>query len=205
MLITIKNMMAAETDGLSERAAQLSMEDIEKLVEWLSLKEDDIRYQAFLLLQARSRLDSDVYPYWDVFRTKLSSDNSYQRSLGIMLIAENVQWDVEHKMKETLPELLDILQDEKPITVRQYIQSLGLIVRKETGYNRDIADALLAYDMISVRESMRKLILTDIIYTLVEIRKSLDIEEINAYILVALSGEILDGKTKKAIEKLFLQ
>lgn len=202
MSITIEEMMESDRNKLPERAALLQQEDIEKLVEWLALKEDDIRFQAFLLLQAKSRLDSSVYPFWDVFRMKLRSNNSYQRSLGVMLIAENVQWDDERKMQDTLTEYLGILQDEKLVTVRQCIQALRIIVQKEPGYNKDIAEALLAYDIMSVRESMRKLILQDILYVLLEIRKSLDKEEISSYIFMALSGDILDSKTKKAIEKL---
>ena len=58
---------------------------IPQLVEWLSLKDDDIRYQAFLLLQNRSIFFNDVYPFFDTFCEKLKSDNSYQRSIGLML------------------------------------------------------------------------------------------------------------------------
>ena len=202
MSITIEAMMHIEQDELAQRAALLQKEDIEKLVVWLSLKEDDIRYRAFLLLQAKSRLDSSVYQFWDVFRMKLRSDNSYQRSVGLMLMAENVKWDVECKMQDTLADYLNILKDEKVITIRQCIQSLGLIVQNRCKYNMDIAEALLSYDIMSVKESMRKLILVDIINTLLEIKKYCLDPEINEYILSALSGEVLDKKSKKAIEKL---
>lgn len=198
--ITTEDMMSMEKSELTEKAGLLDSEDISKLVEWLSLKEDDIRYQAFLLLQAKSRQDAGVYPYWEEFRGKLRSDNSYQRSLGVMLIAENVVWDREHKLQDTLPEYLKLLQDEKPVTVRQCIQGLRLIAEKEPRYNREIAEALLAYDIISVRETMRKSILLDILNTLLEIRKNLNNAEINTYIMNALSGDILDKKSKKAIE-----
>jgi hypothetical protein len=193
-------MMAIQKSEISEQAALLQPEDIEKLVDWLALKEDDIRYQAFLLLQARSRLDSGVYPYWEEFRIKLSNENSYQRSLGIMLIAENVQWDVENKMQAVLADYLRVLQDEKPVTVRQCIQGLRLIAEKEPRYNREIAEALVAYDIMSARETMRKSILLDILNALLEIRKSLNNAEINTFIMNALSGDILDKKSKKAIE-----
>lgn len=198
--ITTEDMMSIEKNEITDKASLLNNEDIEKLVEWLSLKEDDIRYQAFLLLQAKSRLDSGVYPYWEEFRNKLRSDNSYQRSLGVMLIAENVPWDRENKMQDTLAEYLKILQDEKPVTVRQCIQGLQLIAEKEPKYNHEISEALLAYDIMSARETMRKSILLDILNALLEIRKSLNNAEINTFIMNALSGDILDKKSKKAIE-----
>ncbi len=201
MAIAIETLMSIAQEEIPERALTLEQEDVQALVEWLSLKENDIRYQAFLLLQEKSRLDASVYSYWDTFRSKLKSDNSYQRSLGVMLLAENVKWDIDGKMQTTLAEYLDILHDEKPITVRQCIQALKTIVSVETKYNEEIAKALLAYDNMAVKETMRKLILLDILSVLIEVRKSCDESEIDAYIYEALMGEILDAKSKKTIEK----
>jgi len=202
MITEWADIMAIDENELQNRGASLQPEEIGKLVEWLSLKEDTIRYRAFLLLREKSRIDASVYPFWKAFRMKLKSDNSYQRSLGIMLIAENVQWDTTYEMKDTLPEYLQVLQDEKPITVRQCIQALKMIAQKAPRYNEVILKALLSYDVMAVRETMRKLILNDIINTLLEIRKNSDCNEINNYIFMALSGEILDVKSKKVIEKL---
>ncbi|MGE5626639.1 MAG: hypothetical protein ACM3X7_00815 [Solirubrobacterales bacterium] len=202
MSVTMEAIMNIEQNDISKRAALLEKEDIEQLVDWLSLKEDSIRYRAFLLLQAKSVLDSSVYPFWDVFRMKLTSDNSYQRSIGVMLIAENVKWDVDCKMKGTMADYLSILKDEKVITIRQCIQSLKTIVQNSQEYTKDIGEALLSNNIMSVRETMRKLILLDIINTLVEIKKYCLSSEISQYIFTALSGEVLDKKSKKVIEKL---
>lgn len=88
-MITLESLMAIDKEALQEAARDLSSDDIASLIEWLALKDDDIRYRAFLILQCRLVLCDDVYPYWSVLRDKLKSDNSYQRSIGIMLIAEN--------------------------------------------------------------------------------------------------------------------
>jgi len=82
-MITIESMMSVDKGGLQEASKKLSKDDVPQLVEWLSLKDDDIRYQAFLLLQNRALFYDDVYPYWDTFRDKLKSTNSYQRSIGL--------------------------------------------------------------------------------------------------------------------------
>jgi len=47
---------------------------------------------------------------------------------------------------------------------------------------------------------MRKSILLDILNVLMEIRKKLKTDEIESFILNALSGGILDKRTKKQIE-----
>lgn len=198
---TTSDLMLIGEEEISEKAQELLPEEIERLVEWLDLKEDKVRYQAFLLLQAKSRNDSGVYPFWDVFHSKLTNSNSYQRSLGIMLIAENVQWDTKQKMVNTLTDYLKCLNDEKPITIRQCIQALKLIVQKVPSYNKEIMEALLALDIMLIRESMRKVIMCDLIDTLLEIRKYEKHEEIDSFIFQALTGEILDEKSKKQIKK----
>ena len=202
MSLTVESIMEVPKENLSSFAETLGPEDVGQLVLWLVLKEDDIRYRAFLLLQEKSRMGSSVYPYFEAFCEKLGSENSYQRSLGVMLIAENVRWDTLGKMREVLPAYLKILYDEKPITVRQCVGSLGAIVRAAPVYGKDIAAALLEYDIMSVRETMRKLILLDIVTVLAEIRKVYTDPKIDAYLLSALSGEILDSKAKKALQKL---
>jgi len=49
---------------------------------------------------------------------------------------------------------------------------------------------------------MRKSVLLDILNVLLLIRKELKADEIESFILNALSGEILDKKSKKQIEAL---
>jgi len=44
-----------------------------------------------------------------------------------MLIAENVRWDEQNRMEDTMDEYLELFNDEKPITIRQCIQSLGKV------------------------------------------------------------------------------
>lgn len=126
-MIDLESIMSAPNSDLQGMARELDKSDISQLVAWLALKDDVLRYKAFLLLQSRSVLFNDVYPFWDDFSEKLSSDNSYHRSIGLMLIAENVRWDAENRMEDTIDEYLALMKDEKPITIRPCIQSLGKI------------------------------------------------------------------------------
>lgn len=194
--------MLVDKSALQEEAKKLNKDDISRIVERLSLKDDNARYQAFLLLQNRSIFFDDVYPHWDIFRSKLKSDNSYQRSIGLMLIAENARWDTERRMENTIDEYLELLNDEKPITIRQCIQSLEKIVVYKPGLNNKIAAALISFDFMSAKETMRKSILLDILDILLIIRKNLKKDDVDSFILNALSGEVLDKKSKKRIEAL---
>ncbi len=201
-MFTLESIMSISKNDLQEASKVLSKDNISRLVESLSLKEDNIRYQAFLLLQNRSLLFNDVYPYWDVFKGKLKSDNSYQRSIGLMLIAENVKWDTDNNIEDTIDEYLKLLNDEKPITVRQCIQSLGKIVTSKPSLNDKIASELISIDLMLIKETMRKSILLDILNVLIIIREKHKTAEIENFILKALTGEILDKKSKKQIEVL---
>lgn len=199
-MITIERLMSIDKNDLQEASRALDKSDLQQLVEWLSEKYDKIRYQAFLLLQNRSQLFNDVYPFWDVFRGKLNSDNSYQRSIGLMLIAENAKWDLENRLDDSINEYLALLKDEKPITIRQCIQSLGKIVPYKPKLNDKTADRLISLNMADIKETMRKSILLDILNVLAVIRKSQRTDETDNFILNALSGDILDKKAKKQIE-----
>ena len=199
-MITLESITAIGKNDMEEASKALAKEDLPQLVEWLSLKDDKIRYQAFLLLQSRSEFFDDVYPFWDTFRDKLKSDNSYQRSIGLMLIAENAKWDVQNRMEDTIEEYLVLLGDEKPITMRQCIQALGKVALFKPGLHRKIAGQLASFDLAAVKETMRKSILLDILNVLLIIGKDVKIDEAENFILNALSGEILDKKSKKQIE-----
>jgi hypothetical protein len=56
-------------------------------------------------------------------------------------------------------------------------------------------------DIAALRPAMRKLVLLDILHVLLQIRGYEPIDTIDAYIFDALSGGILDEKSKKQITK----
>lgn len=117
-----------------------------------------------------------------------------------MLIADNAKWDSAGKMEAILEDYLHILNDPKPITVRQCIQGLSRIALYKPDLGPKIADRLVAFDLAGQRETMRKSILLDIVNTLMVIRSNSTSDTIEAFIQDALSGDILDKKAKRQIE-----
>ena len=150
-----KSQIARATSGLSEA-------DVDFLVQQLSKKDDALRYNALLLLQANSRLSPQTYAHWAVFEEKLASDNSYQRSIGLMLIAENVRWDKEGKFGRTIGKYLACCMDEKFITARQAIQGLVHIVEATDAYNERIRLFLSRLKLEKYKENQQKLLKKDI-------------------------------------------
>ncbi len=158
-------------EEISAQAKTLTANDIKFLVETLSEKDDKIRYNAFLLLQAHSKEAPSVYPYWEVLEKKLDSDNSYQRSLGVMLIAENVRWDNEGKFAKVFGKYMACCGDEKFITARQTIQGLGTIMQSTDKYNGSIEAALSNLQFSQYKDNQQKLLKKDVAATLKAIKK----------------------------------
>jgi hypothetical protein len=198
-MITAEIIHACPKEGLPSLVSTLDSGDIEKLVSWLIEKDDNFRYKCFLLLQARSEKYADAYPFWDVFVGKLNSDNSYQRSLGLMLIAENVRWDCSGKFDAIVDLYLSFCADEKPITVRQCIQSLCKIIPFNKYCHDRTIEKLTSIDLLQRKETQRKLLLLDILSVLTLIRKYQADDRIDRYIQYAMTGEILDSKAKKIV------
>ena len=181
-------------------AAALEKADIEPLVLRLDSAEDKIRYPAFLLLRARSAISEDVSTFWDLLAEKLDSENSYQRSIGAMLLAANARHDTTGKIQQVLPQYLRLLNDPKPITVRQTAQALPEILRAKPELADEIGRALMAVDLPGYKDTMRKLILLDFLDALLLVRKIHPTPELEAYFFSALSGSILDEKSKKQLQ-----
>lgn len=199
--MTLEDLMHIDKSDPSEAAKALSADDIKQLVAWLSEKNDEIRYPSLLVLQSRSRMENDVYPYREEFREKLKSDNSFQRNIGAIMIAENARWD-DGWLSGVIGEYLCLINDEKPITVRMCVQHLTKIVPYKPDLHNIIAEKLMALDLNGIRESMRKLVFLDILDILAMIRKVKTSDGVESYIMDAMVGGMLDKKAKKHIEEL---
>ncbi len=146
---------------IPEAAKKLSKEDVAFLVGSLAEKDDTLRYNAFLLLQAHSRLTPDVYAHWNILAGKLGSSNSYQRSLGVMLLAENVRWDKEGKFGKVIDSYLNCCSDEKFITARQAIQGFANVTVATNLYDDRIKQGLNSLNFAPYKENQQKLLKKD--------------------------------------------
>ncbi|MCL4429979.1 MAG: hypothetical protein M1167_04420 [Chloroflexi bacterium] len=155
-------LKALAKNDIAPVSTNLNAADIRFLVETLNEKDDKLRYNAFLLLQSNSRMFPSVYEYWGELEKKLDSDNSYQRSLGIMLIAENVRWDKEGRFGKTISKYLGCCSDEKFITARQTIQGLEIILKATDKFNDEIKQVLANLQLSQYKENQKKLLNKDI-------------------------------------------
>ncbi len=146
------------------------MLSIQGLVEGLTSGDHKHAYRCLKSLQDLSGRSNAVYPFLDVFVGMLDDENSYIRTRGLLLIAANAKWDVDHRIDEIIGEYLKHVTDDKPITARQCIRALPLIARHKSNLKDDIEDALRNANIDKYKESMRLLVLKDIEKSLDSIR-----------------------------------
>jgi len=178
-------------DNEEELAAKISKDDIAFLVSSLSDKDDVLRYTAFKTLQKRSEINSDVYAYFNVFAEKLDSSNSYQRSLGAMLISQNIKWDNNNLFEGIYEKYLALFIDEKFITCRQAIQSIEKWIAYKPNLCAPTARALMSADINRFKDTQKPLILTDILCSLIVINNICPQNETASFIKANLDNEIL--------------
>jgi len=99
--------------------------NIKKHIEDLASTDDKIRLEALqsLLRITEAKVDW-VYEAWDHLLEKLDNENSYQRSIAVMLLCNLAKSDVENRLGASLDRLLAHTRDEKFITSRQCLQSI---------------------------------------------------------------------------------
>lgn len=99
--------------------------NIKKYVEDLAFSGDKIRLDALqtLLKMTDSKVDW-VYEVWDHLLEKLENENSYQRSISILLLCNLAKSDTEDRLALVLDSVLTHTKEEKFITSRQCIQNI---------------------------------------------------------------------------------
>lgn len=146
------------------------LDNIHILVEGLANSNAQQAYACLQQLQKESELSSLVYPYFDLFANMLSSDNSYIRTRGLILIAYNAKWDTEYKIDEIIDTYLKHITDDKPITARRCIKVLPLVAKHKPDLKQDIVNALHRANLGKYKTSMLPLIVKDIQKALDEIK-----------------------------------
>ena len=145
-------------DDVAKLSKDLSRDEIRFLVEMLNEKDEAIRYHAFLLLQSNSRSFPFVYKFWNNLEEKLENPNSYQRSAGVKLIAENVKWDKNNRFSKTIKKYLNCCNDKKFITARQTIQALETILKATDKFNSEIKEEMISLQLQQYKKTQQKLL-----------------------------------------------
>ena len=147
------------------------MNDREELLAQLTDKDAKSACAWANTVAAESRESDLFYPYLDDFAALLRHKNSLVRNRAISIFAANARWDCENRFDALVDEFLSHVTDENPITARQCVQALPEIASAKPNLIPQIRAALETADLSGYRDSMRPLILKDIVQTLQKIAK----------------------------------
>lgn len=134
-------------------------------------RNNNTAYKALQTLQKECEESDKGYCYMEQLADMIDSDNSYIRTRGLTLIAYNAKWDKDNKIDEIIDKYLKHIEDVKPITARQCIKLLPLIVKNKPELRDDIVSALQKADVSIYADSMQSLVYKDIQNSLAEIEK----------------------------------
>ena len=133
-----------------------------EMVESLRGKDNQLAYDSLRALMALSENSAEVYAYMDAFASMMESDNSYLRTRGLLLMVANARWDEDNRIDEVIDALLTHVDDVKPITARQCIQSLPELAKFKPELREDIVNALRNAKTFRYPGTMQPLIQKDI-------------------------------------------
>ena len=150
---------------------KITEEYIREQISLLYSKNSDAGYAALKALQEASHEDRMVYAHINEFFDMLENKNSFVRTRGLTLIAENAVWDETGIVNRFFDSYLQHITDEKPITARQCIKLLPVIAQHKPELKKSMADALGAADLSCYKESMQPLVEKDIEEALAQIQE----------------------------------
>lgn len=143
--------------------------DIDICIARLTGKDAKDAYALTQQITTESRDTDAWYPCFDQFAALLRHKNSLVRNRAISILAANARWDADGKFNALLDEFLSHVTDVKPITARQCIAALPEIAEAKPEFIPKIRSALRQADLSGYPDSMRPLILKDIVAVLQKI------------------------------------
>lgn len=137
-------------------------ETVENLITGLCHRNNTAAYAAFQRLKSLSAESGEVAPYLGRLIELTRSENSYERTRGLLLISSNVKWDIQGVLDGFLEEYLTHMTDASPIAARQLIKALPQVAKDRPSWREPIRQAALRAELGRYPESMRGLLQKDL-------------------------------------------
>lgn len=134
------------------------MDDILKR---LTDKNDRAAYEYAKEIVSESAVSDRYYRNFPDFFSLLNDRSSYVRTRGFILCCSQARWDCDGRLKECLPEMLKLLNDEKPTVVRQCLKALTGVMTFLPELREDVRKGVEGIDLSGYKDSMVPLIKKD--------------------------------------------
>lgn len=175
-------------------------ENVKGILENLASKDDAIRMSA---LQAILQLTDDrvdwAYEAWDRLLEKLNDGNSFQRSIGVMVLCNLAKSDDENRLGGDLPLLLAHTHDEKFITSRQCLQHIWKTALTHPANRKAVLDHLEQRFRECATENHYNLLRLDIIQSM-----RLIYDRVKDAAILSSAKELIQLETDGKMQKRYL-
>lgn len=153
-------------DGIKYTPMEFHLEnkklELNNMIRNLEDKDDNMSYKNLLALEKIAEQSDAIYEYFDIFLEMLCNKKSFIRVRGFKLICKNAKWDKYNKIDNSIDDILQELNDEKPTSVRQCLKAIEEIVEYKKSLNSKIKEKILKINYLNYKDSMQSLIFKDI-------------------------------------------
>ena len=136
--------------------------EINLLLDMLLNDNDEIAYKTTKEIAAESEFSDTYYKYIPEFVEFLNHKKSYVRIRALILCCSQARWDNEGIIAKYLPQMLQLIRDEKPTVVRQSLNALQEVVV----FRPELCEAILVelekMEITKYKDSMIGLIQKDV-------------------------------------------
>jgi hypothetical protein len=148
------------------------------LVDGCFAKDETYRYNCVrVFFRALEKEPALFYPYWERFVEGISSPNGFYRSSSTQAIAFLTAVDKEHRLDSILDAYLRILDDDKVMVARYFVQTIHLLPQARPDLREKVIACLLGVENTRHNESRKSLLKADIISAFDRLFKNLSAQE----------------------------
>ena len=133
-----------------------------ELIEALNSKNEQESYELLKLVFAENEKSNRYYSCFGDFLRMIGGKTSFTRMRGFGLCASLARWDTENKIDRYLDEMLIVLEDEKPTTVRVALGWIGDMLKYKPYLAAVIQKNLGRIDCGKYKDTMAPLIKKDV-------------------------------------------
>jgi hypothetical protein len=165
--ITARKVLTQKEPANLFDAVQPALKDAglrDLLVEGNFATNEIYRYNCVRVLHRALAQRPDLfYPHWDQFEKMLDSPNSFYRSSASQAIALLSSVDADCRLDRIFGHYLKLLDDEKVMVTRYFLQTIELIYQARPDFQNKIISSLLDIDKTRHLPSRKDLLKGDII------------------------------------------
>ena len=176
---------------------------VELIDQMITNKNIMVYYHCYYILdKASSRNPGLFYKDWKKFEKLLDHENSYHRTIGLVMISNLIKIDKEKFFDEISDKYFMFINDKKITTARDCVVNTGKVLRQRPDYIDKVIKLYLEMEKIcEFKENQKALLLYDIFVIFEEFyEKTSYKEEINKKILANLKNT--SPKTAKKAREL---